>query len=375
MSDISKNIKRLRQEKALTQDELAEKLHVTRQAVSNWENDKNHPDIELLMGMAELFEVDINELLYRPVQKQNSSWRWLPAWTGATVVFVMWAALWIFGWSANMYKNATYVATYDWLYRRVLLGVAYLLSGVVLSLCIRQWRDLYVRDKRVRRLLLVFAVIPPLLYCVFGVCSIFGKTAWIRSIELWYVIYLYPNPWIYLLSGWILGCLVPIRSWGMEQERGRKRWMLTLLLLCALGAGLIEWLGTVAKTFCGTALQFHMSTAEARIDWLKALAFLNFGGTVATFLWSKRDIAPKTKRGKICLAVMAVALLISLLGLVSFDHAIYRGAFLSYPEVRAFGRWLLKQNFSFLFIIPGFLLLCSLLPKREQRVDFPENIQ
>ncbi len=34
MSDISKNIKRLRQEKGLTQDELAEKLHVTRQAVS-----------------------------------------------------------------------------------------------------------------------------------------------------------------------------------------------------------------------------------------------------------------------------------------------------------------------------------------------------
>lgn len=66
MSDISKNIKRLRQEKGLTQDELAEKLHVTRQAVSNWENDKNHPDIELLMGMAELFGVDIKEILYEP---------------------------------------------------------------------------------------------------------------------------------------------------------------------------------------------------------------------------------------------------------------------------------------------------------------------
>ena len=37
MNDIMKNIKRLRQERGLTQEELAEKLHVTRQAVSNWE--------------------------------------------------------------------------------------------------------------------------------------------------------------------------------------------------------------------------------------------------------------------------------------------------------------------------------------------------
>lgn len=375
MSDISKNIKRLRQEKGLTQDELAEKLHVTRQAVSNWENDKNHPDIELLMGMADLFGVDINELLYRPVQKQNSGWRWLPAWTGATVVFFLWAALWIFGWSAKMFQFSAYVGIYYWVYDRVLLGLAYLLSGIVVVLCIRQWRDLYVRDKRVRRLLLVLALIPLLLYCVLGIHSIFGKTAWIRSIELWYVIYIYPSPWICLLSGLILGCLVPIRSWGMEQERGRKRWMLALFLLCALGAGLIEWLGTVAKNFYGEALSLHMSTAEVRVDWLKALAFLNFGGVAATFLWSKRDTAPKSKRGKICLVVMGVVLLIALLGLVSFDHAIYRGAFLSYPEVRAFGRWLLKQNYAFLFTLPGFLLFWALLPKREQRVDFPENIQ
>lgn len=373
MSDISKNIKRLRREKGLTQDELAEKLHVTRQAVSNWENDKNHPDIELLMGMAELFGVDIKELLYRPVQKQNSSWRWLPAWTGATAVFVLWAALWIFGWSAKMFQSSTYVSIYYWVYDRVLLGLAYLLSGIVVVLCIRQWRDLYVRDKRVRRLLLVLALIPSLLYCVLGAYSIVGIA--IRRVALWHIKYFYPNPWICLLSGLILGCLVPIRSWGMEQERGRKRWMLALILLCALGVGLMEGLGAVVETLSGMVRGFKASTIEVRIDWLKALAFLNFGGVVATFLWSKRDIAPKTKRGKICLAVMAVVLLISLLGLVSFDHAIYRGAFLSYPEVRAFGRWLLKQNYAFLFTLPGFLLFWALLPKREQRVDFPENIQ
>lgn len=66
MRDIAKNIKRLRREKGLTQDELAEKLHVTRQAVSNWENDKNQPDLEVLKNLAEVLGVDIKEILYEP---------------------------------------------------------------------------------------------------------------------------------------------------------------------------------------------------------------------------------------------------------------------------------------------------------------------
>ena len=40
MNDIGKNIKRFRSDKNITQEQLAERLHVTRQAVSNWENGK-----------------------------------------------------------------------------------------------------------------------------------------------------------------------------------------------------------------------------------------------------------------------------------------------------------------------------------------------
>jgi len=38
MSEVSNSIKKLRQEKEMSQEQLAEALHVTRQAVSNWEN-------------------------------------------------------------------------------------------------------------------------------------------------------------------------------------------------------------------------------------------------------------------------------------------------------------------------------------------------
>ena len=64
MSKVSKNLKRIRTEKKLTQDALAEKVHVTRQAISNWENDKTKPDIESLEILAEVLEVDIEELIY-----------------------------------------------------------------------------------------------------------------------------------------------------------------------------------------------------------------------------------------------------------------------------------------------------------------------
>ena len=64
MTKISKNIKKLRKEKNLTQDALAEKLNVTRQAISNWENDKTRPDIDTLERMAAALEVEPEELLY-----------------------------------------------------------------------------------------------------------------------------------------------------------------------------------------------------------------------------------------------------------------------------------------------------------------------
>ena len=64
MAKVSKNLKKIRTEKKLTQEALAEKLNVTRQAISNWENDKTKPDIESLELLAKVLEVDIEELIY-----------------------------------------------------------------------------------------------------------------------------------------------------------------------------------------------------------------------------------------------------------------------------------------------------------------------
>ena len=66
---VGKNIKVVREEKGLTQDALAEKLNVTRQAVSSWENEKTQPDIDTLHKIADILEVDIERLIYGKERK------------------------------------------------------------------------------------------------------------------------------------------------------------------------------------------------------------------------------------------------------------------------------------------------------------------
>ncbi len=56
-------IKEIRKRNNLTQKQLADKLNVTYQAVSKWENGKNVPDIAIMMDISKLFNVDIDELL------------------------------------------------------------------------------------------------------------------------------------------------------------------------------------------------------------------------------------------------------------------------------------------------------------------------
>ena len=62
--DMNESIKGMRKSRGMTQEQLAERLHVTRQAVSNWEQGKTQPDVETLSSMAEVFEVSVEELIY-----------------------------------------------------------------------------------------------------------------------------------------------------------------------------------------------------------------------------------------------------------------------------------------------------------------------
>lgn len=93
MDDIGKNIKALRARKHMTQDELAEKLFVTRQTVSNYEVGKSRPDIDMLMKIAEVLGADINELLYGPADTAERRKRVLLTAAGFAAMAVLWILL------------------------------------------------------------------------------------------------------------------------------------------------------------------------------------------------------------------------------------------------------------------------------------------
>ena len=63
INKIGKLIKELRIEKNISQNQLSEEIHVTRQAISNWENGKAIPDSDILLTLSSLFKVSINEIL------------------------------------------------------------------------------------------------------------------------------------------------------------------------------------------------------------------------------------------------------------------------------------------------------------------------
>ena len=65
-------LKNLRQSRELNQVQLAEKLGVKKQSISNWENDNIMPSIDMLMRIADFFHVSTDYLLGREVQKASA---------------------------------------------------------------------------------------------------------------------------------------------------------------------------------------------------------------------------------------------------------------------------------------------------------------
>lgn len=68
---IGKNVARFRKELGMTQDELAEKLQVSRQTVSSWERERTQPDLETLKRLAEALHVTLEDVIYGKAPAKN----------------------------------------------------------------------------------------------------------------------------------------------------------------------------------------------------------------------------------------------------------------------------------------------------------------
>lgn len=83
---IHQNLKKLRQIAGLTQEEVASKIGVTRQAISGYESGRRQPDLELIEKLAQLYHTDILAILYGTSAQQKTLHRFQRA---AIITFVL----------------------------------------------------------------------------------------------------------------------------------------------------------------------------------------------------------------------------------------------------------------------------------------------
>ena len=61
---IGKQIQTIRKTNHLTQEQFGNLFHVTRQTVSNWENEKNYPDLQTLITLSDRYEISLDTILF-----------------------------------------------------------------------------------------------------------------------------------------------------------------------------------------------------------------------------------------------------------------------------------------------------------------------
>lgn len=89
--NLSKQIKKYRTREQFSQEELAEKLYVSRQTISNWENERSYPDIHNLLLMSVLFNVSLDDLVKGDIEmmKNEIEIAKLNKWTISMVTFTL----------------------------------------------------------------------------------------------------------------------------------------------------------------------------------------------------------------------------------------------------------------------------------------------
>ena len=108
---FSLNLKRLRTAQNLSQEDIAQKLHITRQTVSGWETGRCEPDIDMIKSLAYVLNVDVQELICgeKPDKKSTYDRKFLMpscVFGGIIVIFVLFRIL--FYSRLLAYRSSTY---------------------------------------------------------------------------------------------------------------------------------------------------------------------------------------------------------------------------------------------------------------------------
>ena len=163
MRDIGKNIKNLRINANLTQEDLAEKLFVTRQTVSNYENGKSRPDVDMIVKIGEILNADANTVIYGIPDQLDRKRKYCRVLTMTGVLLVLALLMaWLNGYTKELRHNG-WISLPFALVRYLGLPGAWMLAGRWLIEMIslfgnfNKWNKPYVRYIRLG-LLCILAV-------------------------------------------------------------------------------------------------------------------------------------------------------------------------------------------------------------------------
>ena len=169
MTELASSLKALRKQNRMTQDDLAAKLNVTRQTVSNYENGKSEPDIEMLVRIAEVFHTDVNSLVQSPNPKSEATQpkHWGKAVGLVVVTIVVFTILHYMTEWANAYSARHYNLSFLFAIVGFFSPIVLALLGYTIIYTLRQYArfpEPKPAYKHIHRLLSAFLIISCALY-------------------------------------------------------------------------------------------------------------------------------------------------------------------------------------------------------------------
>lgn len=171
MANIAKNMKGLRTAKGITQEELAERLHVTRQAISSWENGKNQPDIQTLEELAKVFDVTVEEVIYGADSIRNKKKLLVRMITLIIICVVSFLIVISVANIINDWVRTHYIPWPNFILAYILYPLCYILAGSTFLSVIAYFSNVHVKKKNMRKRLtpigIVLAVFPPLVFTLY----------------------------------------------------------------------------------------------------------------------------------------------------------------------------------------------------------------
>ena len=178
MTSIGNNIKSNRKKLGITQEQLAEKINVTRQAVSNWENGKTEPDVETLTKIAQIFDTSIDELvdgIPKGIKELRGKKNHLYIGIGFTLFYIFSTLLMVvFEKPLHDYVNSTYDVFYSAFCILVWKPLTVVSAGIGISALISYMGRLYVENKYLKTAFLVFGIIIFICTTGFMILQFFG---------------------------------------------------------------------------------------------------------------------------------------------------------------------------------------------------------